>query len=135
MKSISKLKKELDKFFSLYIRLREATDEGMVQCFTCGKVSHYKSGMQCGHFQSRRHHITRWDKKNCQVQCVKCNMYEQGEQFRFGIGLDAKYGAGTAEELEFLAKLPIKLTRVDYEEKITYYKNAVNNFKKEKGLD
>tara|TARA_Y100001973_G_C5074302_1_gene269175 strand:- start:520 stop:708 length:189 start_codon:yes stop_codon:yes gene_type:complete len=62
-------------------------------------------------------------------------MYEQGEQFRFGIGLDAKYGAGTAEELEFLAKLPIKLTRVDYEEKITYYKNAVNNFKKEKGLD
>jgi hypothetical protein len=30
--TVSKLKKELDKWFSLYIRLREATDEGLVQC-------------------------------------------------------------------------------------------------------
>jgi len=44
-KTISKLKKELDKWFSLYIRLREATSEGMVQCFTCGKVAHYKKGV------------------------------------------------------------------------------------------
>jgi hypothetical protein len=40
--TVSKLKKELktklDNIFSLYIRLREATDEGLVQCFTCGKV-------------------------------------------------------------------------------------------------
>jgi hypothetical protein len=40
MKTISKLKKDLDKWFSLYIRLRDATEfEGMVQCFTCGKSS------------------------------------------------------------------------------------------------
>ena len=43
-KSISKLKKELDKYFSLYIRLRSATNEGIVQCFTCGKIGHYKKG-------------------------------------------------------------------------------------------
>ena len=95
MKSISKLKKELDKWFSLYIRLREATDEGMVQCFTCGKVAHYKSGMQCGHFQSRRFLSTRWDEKNCQVQCVGCNMFKSGEQWQFGMQLNAKYGVGT----------------------------------------
>jgi len=45
MKSISKLKKELDKFFSLYIRLRDVIAEGMVQCYTCGCVKNYKSGM------------------------------------------------------------------------------------------
>jgi len=134
-KSISKLKKELDKFFSLFIRLREATFEGAVQCFTCSRISHYKSGMQCGHFQSRRHHATRWNEQNCQIQCIKCNMYQQGEQFRFGLGLDAKYGEGTAEELEFLSKFSIKLTRVDYEEKISYYKLAVDNLKKEKGIE
>jgi hypothetical protein len=33
-----KLKTKLDNIFSLYIRLREATDEGLVQCFTCGNV-------------------------------------------------------------------------------------------------
>ena len=134
MKTISKLKKELDKWFSLFIRLRTATPEGMIQCFTCSKISHYKSGMQNGHFQSRRHHSTRWDETNCQVQCVKCNMYEQGEQFRFGLALDSKYGEDTAEELEFLARTIMKFSRIDYEEKISYYKAAVEKLKKEKGI-
>ena len=135
MKTISKLKKELDKWFSLYIRLREATDEGIVQCFTCSRISHYKSGMQCGHFQSRRHHSTRWNELNCQVQCVKCNMYEQGEQFKFGMALEGKYSEGTSEELEFLARTIIKVSRIDYEEKISYYKDLVEKLKKEKGIE
>ena len=115
MKSISKLKKELDKWFSLYVRLRDATDEGMVQCFTCGKVSHYKKGMQNGHFQSRKHLTTRWHTKNCQVQCVGCNMFKSGEQYKFGLNLDAKYGEGTSEELEFLSRQTWKITRTEYE--------------------
>jgi hypothetical protein len=135
MKTISKLKKELDTIFSLYIRLRDATDEGMVQCFTCGKISHYKSGMQNGHFQSRRHHSTRWNEENCQVQCIKCNLYEQGEQFKFGMSLDGKYGEGKAAELGFLARQIYKVSRVDYEEKISYYKDLVEKLKKEKGIE
>jgi hypothetical protein len=135
-KSISKLKKELDKWFSLYIRLRDATEGvGMVQCFTCGKVAHYKEGMQCGHFQSRRHHATRWNEQNCQVQCVKCNMYEQGEQWKFGLSLDAKYGNGTSSELEFQATLTANKMRHEYEDDISYYKAIVKNLKKEKGIE
>jgi hypothetical protein len=134
-KTISKLKKELDTIFSLYIRLRDATDEGVVQCFTCSRISHYKSGMQNGHFQSRRHHSTRWNEQNCQVQCIKCNLYEQGEQFRFGIALDHKYGESTSEELEFLARTIMKVSRIDYEDKISYYKDLVEKLKKEKGIE
>tara|TARA_R100001510_G_C7656230_1_gene216049 strand:+ start:5754 stop:6161 length:408 start_codon:yes stop_codon:yes gene_type:complete len=133
-KPISKLKKELDKWFSLFIRLRSATKEGACQCFTCGKVAHYKK-MQCGHFQSRRHHATRWDETNCQVQCVKCNMFEQGEQFKFGLRLDNKFGEGTAQELEFLSNQITKVSRSDYKEKISYYKELVNKLKKEKGIE
>ena len=135
MKTISKLKKELDKWFSLYIRLRDATDEGLVQCFTCGKVSHYKSGMQNGHFQSRKHLATRWDEENCQVQCVGCNMFKAGEQYKFSIALDGKYGEGKAEELELLARTIMKVSRIDYEEKISYYKDLVEKLKKEKGIE
>ena len=135
MKSISKLKKELDKFFSLYIRLRDATAEGMVQCYTCGCVKHYKSGMQCGHFQSRRHHSTRWNEHNCQPQCVKCNMFEQGEQWKFGMALNIKYGEGTSKELEFLARTTLKKMRAEYEDDIRYYKAVVENLKKEKGIE
>lgn len=134
-KPISKLKKELDKWFSLYIRLRDATDMGVVQCFTCSKIAHYKSSMQCGHFQSRRHNATRWDNKNCQVQCVKCNMFGQGEQYKFGMYLDAKYGLGTSEELEILSKQPFKISRIDYVNYISYYKDIVNKIKKEKSIE
>ena len=134
-KSISKLKKELDKWFSLYIRLRDATDEGMVQCFTCGKVAHYKVGMQCGHFQSRSNLKTRFDEENCQVQCVGCNMFKQGEQYRFALQLDGKYGEGTAEKLMYLSHQGIRFIRGDYEDKISYYKEAVEKLKKEKGIE
>tara|TARA_R110000824_G_scaffold264500_3_gene453318 strand:+ start:260 stop:667 length:408 start_codon:yes stop_codon:yes gene_type:complete len=135
MKSISKLKKELDKWFSLFIRLRDATEEGLVQCFTCGCVKHYKKGMQCGHFQSRSFLSTRFDEENCQNQCVGCNMFKQGEQYKFAMNLDSKYGEGTAEELQVLAKRITKFTRGDYEEKISYYKSCVDNFKREKGIE
>ena len=134
MKTISKLKKELDKYFSLFIRLRSANEYGMVQCFTCGIVRGYKDGMQNGHFQSRKHMATRFHEDNCQVQCIKCNMYSQGEQYKFGLALDAKYGEGTAEELEYLARTIHKVSRVEYEEQISYYKNLVENLKEEKGI-
>ena len=134
MKSISKLKKELDKWFSLYIRLRDATPEGFCQCITCGVVKHYKS-MHNSHFQSRKHLATRWNEKNCDVGCVKCNIFNFGEQYKFSIALDAKYGEGTAEYLEGLARTTIKLSRIDYEEKISYYKSCVEKLKKKKGIE
>jgi hypothetical protein len=136
-KTISKLKKELDKWFSLYIRLRSANEYGMCQCFTCGKVGHYKTGgMQNGHFQSRKHLATRFSEDgNCEVQCVSCNIFGSGQQWKFGMNLDAKYGEGRAEELEFLARTTLKISRAEYEEKISYYKKLVENLKEEKGIE
>ena len=134
MKSISKLKKELDKWFRLYIRLRDATDEGMVQCFTSGRVYHYKS-IHAGHFMSRKCMSTRYCEINVQPQSIADNLYGQGRQYQVGVNLDAQYGEGTAEELQFKSKQIQKFSRVDYEEKISYYKEAVKNLKKEKGID
>ena len=135
-KTISKLKKELDTIFSVYIRLREANEYGYCQCFTCGVVRHYKDGMQNGHFQSRKHLATRFSEDgNCEVQCVKCNVYSWGEQYKFSLALDAKYGEGRAQELEFLARTTLKISRAEYEEKISYYKNLVSNLKEEKGIE
>jgi|TARA_R110001583_G_scaffold32525_4_gene110813 hypothetical protein len=134
MKTISKLKKELDKWFSLYIRLKDATDEGMVQCFTSGRVYHYKS-IHAGHFMSRKSLSTRWDETNVQPQSAADNLFGQGEQYKFGLALDAKYGEGTAEELQFKSRQIKKFTRVDYEDLISYYKALVKNLKEEKGIE
>ena len=134
MKTISKLKKELDKWFSLFIRLRDATNEGMVQCWTSGRVYHYRN-IHAGHFMSRRHLATRWCEINVQPQSAADNLFGQGEQYKFGLNLDAKFGEGTSEELQYKARQTVKLSRVDYEEKISYYKNLVDKLKKEKGIE
>jgi len=122
--TISKLKKKLDVLFSQYIRRRSADHLGRVKCFTCGVDKHWKE-QQAGHFQSRSHHSTRWDEVNVQVQCIKCNMFRQGEQYKFGLYLDQRFGEGTAEELEQRAKIIVKLNRVDYEEAIERYKQKI----------
>ena len=134
MKTFSKLKKDLDKWFSLYIRLRYADENGYTECYTCGKIDHYKK-MQCGHFLSRRYHTTRWNTTNCQVQCVKCNMYEQGEQYKFGTKLSMEFGVEEVEYLTNLANSTMKRTRGEYKEDISYYQNLVKNLKKTKGID
>ena len=133
-KSISKLKKELDKWFSLFIRLRDATNEGMVQCFTSGRVYHYKK-LHAGHFMSRRFLATRYCELNVQPQSPADNLFGQGQQYVFGLNLDAKYGEGTAEELQYKARQIQKFSRVDYEDKISYYKSVVEKLKKEKGIE
>mgnify|MGYP003655425620 FL=1 len=134
MKTISKLKKELDKWFSLYIRLRDADDLGFVKCYTSGRYYHYKS-IHAGHFMSRKCLSTRWCEINVQPQSIADNLFGQGEQYKFGLNLDAEYGEGTAESLQIKSRQIQKFSRVDYEEKISYYKEAVKNLKKEKGIE
>jgi len=129
VKSISKLKKELDKWFSLFIRLRNASKDGIVECWTCGKTAHYKK-MHAGHFMSRKHHATRWNEDgNVQVQCPKCNLFGQGEQYTFGKLIDVRIGEGKSEELQELSRTTVKYMRHEYEDMIKFYKEKVNAIK------
>ena len=120
----SKLVKKLDSIFSQYIRQKNSVD-GIAECFTCGKKDHWKK-LQNGHFQSRRHYITRWDEINCQVQCAGCNVFKYGEQFIFSQNLDLKYGEGTARRLHIKAQKIVKLSDLDLEDLIINYKNFVS---------
>lgn len=116
------LTKELDRVFSLYIRQKGMDINGFNECYTCGSYMLWNK-LQCGHFQSRRHMSTRWDETNCKPQCLACNMFRQGEQFKFGKRLDSEYGEGTAELLEILSKKIIKFSPAEIKEKIEYYAN------------
>ena len=111
--------KKLDTVFSKYIRRRTADHKGVVECFTCGKKDHWKK-MQCGHFQSRKHYSTRWNEDNCQVQCVGCNMFKSGEQYKFGLKLNM-ISPNTAENLFLLAKNIKKFNNFDLELMIQKY--------------
>ena len=62
-------------------------------------------------------------------------MFKSGEQFKFHINLNAKYGEDTSINLQHKAMQSVKITRVEYEDYISYYKDAVEKLKKEKGIE
>jgi len=114
---------KLDKIFSQYIRLRESKNHNS-ECFTCGKVDHWKK-LQNGHFMSRKHLSTRWDETNCQVQCAGCNVFRYGEQYKFSVGLNVKYGDGTADAMLQKSRQTLKIDNAELEAKIKYYQDLV----------
>ncbi|QDP50533.1 MAG: putative protein ninG [Prokaryotic dsDNA virus sp.] len=116
--------KKLDTIFSKYIRLRKAKNE-FAKCVTCGKVAHF-SKLQAGHFISRKNYATRWDDTNVQVQCVACNVYKYGEQYKFGIWLDKNIGEGTADKLYKKSRKICKFSDDKIKEMIDYYKQVVD---------
>lgn len=115
-----KLKNKLDVVFSQYIRRRYADFSGRSECFTCGKVDHWKK-MDAGHFMGRVKMSTRWDEANVQVQCKRCNIFLHGNQYKFGLQLDRKYGEGKADELQFLSAQMVKFDETALQEEIDNY--------------
>lgn len=97
-KSVSQLKKEADKYFSIYIRMRDADRYGFGKCITCGTKKHWKE-LQNGHFVKRSVSLLRFDDENCNAQCSACNVWKHGELYKYGKELDLKYGDGTADKL------------------------------------
>lgn len=132
--SITQLKSKLDKVFSLYIRLRDADENGMVACFTSGKIGHYTK-QQAGHYISRRHMATRWNEQNVQVQSVSENIFNQGNAPMFAIKLDEKYGNGTAKKLVQMSQNAFKMGRFEYEYLIKDYTEKVNELKKKLNIE
>ena len=110
IKSISKLMKEADALFSIKVRTEEADKDGICTCYTCGYRAPIKK-MQNGHLVSRYYKATRWDRRNCRVQCITCNMWRNGMTPHFAAKLKQELGEGIVDELYEKARQPMKLTR------------------------
>lgn len=116
---ITKLIRELDKQFSIFIRRRDSTN-GWCACITCGSMYPWQK-MDCGHYIKRQYKATRWDEKNCNAQCRKCNWLEQGANEKYKIAINKKYGPGTNDILEMRKHNKIYLPRWRYEYEIAKY--------------
>lgn len=128
-KSLSVLIKELDEVFATFIKLRDTDSFGYGRCHTCGSRIHFKLG-DCGHGIHRQHMATRFDERNCALQCVDCNRFEDGQQENFAKAVDQKHGQGTWEYLQNLSKTTVKLTRPEVQEMVIYYRYKVKSMKK-----
>lgn len=113
--SRSKLIKEADRVFSLYIRGRDTGKP----CCTCGAP--WTEQAQCGHFMSRRYTSTKWTESNAHGQCFRCNMILSGEQYKHWQYIDEEYGEGTAKMIQDIAIKVDKVTDAEILETIQHY--------------
>ena len=116
----SKLVKKLDTVFSQYIRRSNADNNGYCTCVTCNKTFHWKE-IQAGHFMSRKHYSIRWSEENVKPQCVACNVYRAGEQYKYSIFL----GSELANVLYLKSKELVKFTNYELEDMINDYSDKL----------
>tara|TARA_B110000977_G_C10960053_1_gene448176 strand:+ start:563 stop:949 length:387 start_codon:yes stop_codon:yes gene_type:complete len=119
----SKLVKKLDTIFSQYIRKSNADKNGYCNCCTCGKQVFWKE-IQAGHFMSRKHYSIRWDERNVNPQCVACNVFRYGEQYKYSIFL----GKTTADLLYLQSKEIKKYSTDELKELTDFYSNKLKEY-------
>ena len=131
--AVPKLKEKLDKIFSQYIRLRDSDENGYCKCISCGSV-HFWKDTHNGHYENRSHMATRFNERNCNAQCVKCNIFEDGNLKGYKRGLIRKYDIAVIGYLEAKRQSYCKITVGEYRELIGLYTKRVNALKIEKNL-
>lgn len=132
--TITKLKKNADRYFSLATRYRFAdyvNGEWVAECVTCSTTKPIKQ-LQCGHFMSRRFNATRFSEENTAPQCYGCNVMQQGQQFKYSKWIDRFYGDGTADKLLLEAAEAHQFTAdelreiiADSKAQIKFYENSI----------
>lgn len=124
MKTYASAKKKLDAVFSQYIRRKNADENGISKCISCGVERHWKE-LQCGHFVSRVHLALRWDEMNCHPQCPKCNVLLRGNAVGYARFLENRFGPSVFAELDERRKISVKFTKADLIEMIRDYEKRL----------
>jgi len=119
--------------FSLFVRLRDADENGYIICCTSGRRVHYKDA-DAGHFIGRRHLATKFDERNVHAQSRNDNRFNGGRQYEFSLFIDRKYGKGTADKLLVASRQLCKRGKFEIDQLTKHYRNEVVRLKKEKGL-
>lgn len=130
-KSRKMLVKDLDRVFSIYIRLRDCLytmrREDIGKCVTCGNIVTF-SNCDAGHFRGRQHMATRWNEQNVNLQCkLACNKYGQGKAYEYGIALKKKYGENVPDMLTAESKKTRKYYDYELEALIELYAKKIED--------
>ncbi len=91
--SLGELKTRAEKRFNKWIRNRDSEN----CCISCGKFT----TLQAGHFYSAGHYPElRYNEKNVNGQCNRCNTYLSGNLLEYRKGLIKKIGIEEVEKLD-----------------------------------
>ncbi len=120
-KTRAKLKENLWKIFSRYIRLKDADWKAFTNCFTCGKYEDFRL-VDAGHYlpKAGNSDALYFSELNVHVQCVNCNRLLDGNVKVYKERLIAKYGPQIIQQLNTLRTAP-PFTTQDYKQMIDKY--------------
>ena len=127
-KTVAQLKRKLDQVFSRYIRLRD-TPKGYGRCVTCGRKLPYKD-LDAGHFISRNWTALRWDERNVNIQCLRCNRFQGGQIEEYFLWMEDKYGRAVVDEMISHKHDVIILTTIGLQALIDEYKDKIKELNK-----
>lgn len=96
--SMQSLANDLDRVFSLYIRIKYADENGIVTCFICDNPYHYLR-LDNGHYIKRGNKATRFLEENCYPNCKWCNSKHNDNPLPFKEAIE-RYKPGLTEYLE-----------------------------------
>ena len=91
-------------------------------CVTCGSQNPTWS-----HVFSRRTYSTRWDMKNCHVQCWPCYFKHVRNQYPYFEWFRNKYGSRELEKLHRKFNTTKRWTMLDLENKLKQLNEALNS--------
>lgn len=122
---MQRLKKELRKELSKFIRKRDTDRKGNALCISC-KQEFNADKMDCGHFISSKHESVRYEPQNIWLQCRKCNGQRGGNRVNYEINLRQILGDAAVDNLIYMSNQIAKFTKEDIEEKIRRIRELSN---------
>lgn len=122
---LSALKKKAWDIFSKIVRQMYADHRGKTECVTCGEVHDWRC-LHAGHFIPKaRGTSVYFECSNVHPQCARCNIFDQQNANRkYTLWMIDTYGRDEVERLEALAHTERKITRVEYEQMIEFFKQC-----------
>ena len=127
-KSLQALKKDLDKVFHEYIRLRDQYN-GMFDCISCGQIKSTRL-MHAGHYHSAGHNESvRWDEDNVHGQCEHCNTFLHGNLINYSRGIIQRIGLHKVQSLEIRRHNKSKMFAFEISILIIQYKDKIKKLK------
>lgn len=121
--TIAALKKKAQKLANEYARRRDCMNGG-ANCISCGLWFDYED-LDGGHFMPTTVPGVRFDERNINAQCRKCNRFGHGEQAKYFVGMEKKYGREVIDYLMNPIHKRYIWDRYELEDIIEYYKKKI----------
>jgi hypothetical protein len=128
LKSIAALRNEVAELVQKLVRLKAADENGMVKCWTCPAVKHWKE-MHGGHFIERGKNATKMLEENIHPQCPSCNrfgMKKASTVLEYRREMVNWYGEDFVRWLEVEARKTVKHTRQELMELKAEHSKQIN---------